>query len=582
MAIRVDFNVGPSFAPVWQNITEFVRSVSISRGKDELLDGFSAGAATIELDNRDRRFDPLFASSPYEGSIVPRRGVRVFSDYDPAVTNRTNLVLNPRPGYFVSAQPLNWYTDLGTAERPDVFTLGTTKFVYIAEATRPYRSVFVTFDATPNFVHTISGLVTLLPSLDPLPAGFKFVVNVQFFTEDDVATGLLSTNSRSVNGVLTTSLFAPDDANYAVVEFTTSPYWTASPSPTVRELVVEVGSQVSTFYDGDSTDTAEITYAWAGTAGDSVSTVTFDNPDPGLQFVGFITDWDLSYSLGGDNTALIKASDGFSLLANQVVQDEEMPIELSGFRISRLLSDPNINYEGSARNIQPGTKFLGNDVTDNDNALSYFQQIELSELGQFFVAKNGDVTFLDASQNNPSPVDSVQTFADDGSGVQFTSLEVVFGTEQLTSTLTVTWPGGSETATNAESVGSYGVTSLSIDTLNQNETDAAYLASYYTIRFGEPQYRVDSITVNVYSLSDEDQTAVLALELGDVVTLKFTPGGVSPQIVQYAKVVRINSTIVDAGKRYELEFGLENFQDFPIVLNDAEYGKIGEDYVLGF
>jgi hypothetical protein len=69
--------------------------------------------------------------------------------------------------------------------------------------------------------------------------------------------------------------------------------------------------------------------------------------------------------------------------------------------------------------------------------------------------------------------------------------------------------------------------------------------------------------------------------LGDVVTVKFTPK-VAPQIVQYGKVVRINSTISDGAKRFEVEFGLETFQVFPMILNDAEYGKLNDDYVLGF
>jgi hypothetical protein len=211
------------------------------------------------------------------------------------------------------------------------------------------------------------------------------------------------------------------------------------------------------------------------------------------------------------------------------------------------------------------------------------QKIELSELGQLFVAKDGDLTFLDASRNNPTPSSDPTTFSDDGMGIRFTSLEVVYGSEQLTNELTVTFTTGSETATNDDSVTAYGVTSLAVDTLNQNSDDAAYLADYYTNRFGNPQYRVDSITVNVLSLTGTKYVlAVRDLELGDIVIVKFTPGNVAPQIVQYAKVVRINTNISDGGKRYEIEFGLETFQTFPMILNDAEYGKLDNTYVLGF
>jgi hypothetical protein len=574
MAIRVDFNTGTSAIPVWSDITSYVRSLSISRGKDELLDGFSAGVATIELNNQDRAFDPLYTSSPYNGDIVPRREVRIFSNYSPTSSSRTNLALNPRPGYETASRATNWYTDLGSTELPDVLTSSGTKLVYIANSTRPYRSVFLNFTATPGSIHTISGLVEI-PNEDPI------MLNVQFFTAADLATGVPASNLFIFAGVLTTSIVAPADASYGRVEFTTEPYFSSN-AATVRNVVVEVGSQVSTFYDGDTTDTADAIYSWAGTPGSSVSTVDFSNAGSGFAFYGYIDDWDLSYDIAGNNTATIKASDGFGLLASQFIPDQTMPIESSGLRILRLLSDPDINYPGPARNIQTGVKFLGTDVTSSDNALSYLQDIELSELGQLFVDKTGNLTFLDSSRNNPKISNSKQTFSDDGTGIAFISLDVIYGSEQLTNTLTVTYPDGSVTATNSTSVNSYGVTSLAIGTLNQNSTDAAYLAAYYTLRFGLPQYRVNAITVNVLSLSAANQTALLGLELGDVVTVKFTPGNVAPQVVQYGKVVRINSNIGDGGKRYEMELGLETFQTFPFILNDATAGKLDSTYVLGF
>ncbi len=61
----------------FEDITDRVRSVSIGRGKNRDLDRFSAGTLSVELNNEDRAFDPLFTSSPYAGDIVPRRDVRV-------------------------------------------------------------------------------------------------------------------------------------------------------------------------------------------------------------------------------------------------------------------------------------------------------------------------------------------------------------------------------------------------------------------------------------------------------------------------------------------------------------------------
>jgi len=61
------------------DITSRVRGVSIGRGKNRELDRFNAGVLSVDLNNEDRAFDPLFTSSPFAGNIVPRRDVRVLA-----------------------------------------------------------------------------------------------------------------------------------------------------------------------------------------------------------------------------------------------------------------------------------------------------------------------------------------------------------------------------------------------------------------------------------------------------------------------------------------------------------------------
>lgn len=62
------------------NVTDKVISYSIARGKSRYLDRYPAGKLTINLDNNDRSFDPLYTASPYAGQIIPRREVRVYSN----------------------------------------------------------------------------------------------------------------------------------------------------------------------------------------------------------------------------------------------------------------------------------------------------------------------------------------------------------------------------------------------------------------------------------------------------------------------------------------------------------------------
>lgn len=81
------------------DVTDTVRQVSIKRGRNRQLEKFTAGNASIVLDNRDRAYDPTNAASPYFGSIVPRKEV-VISDV--GVTLYTGQVADWNYNYSVT------------------------------------------------------------------------------------------------------------------------------------------------------------------------------------------------------------------------------------------------------------------------------------------------------------------------------------------------------------------------------------------------------------------------------------------------------------------------------------------------
>jgi hypothetical protein len=63
----------------WTDITEFVQSVQIRRGRSRQLDYYNAGSATINLNNSSRTFDPLNTASPLYPGVEPRVLVRISS-----------------------------------------------------------------------------------------------------------------------------------------------------------------------------------------------------------------------------------------------------------------------------------------------------------------------------------------------------------------------------------------------------------------------------------------------------------------------------------------------------------------------
>jgi hypothetical protein len=75
--IEIAFDDGPYvWEPYWTDVTEYVRSVNVRRGRNDDLSPF-VGTASVELDNRDRRFDPFNTSGVYYGKLLPRRQIRI-------------------------------------------------------------------------------------------------------------------------------------------------------------------------------------------------------------------------------------------------------------------------------------------------------------------------------------------------------------------------------------------------------------------------------------------------------------------------------------------------------------------------
>ena len=59
------------------DVTQYVKDIQISRGKNRDIDSYTAGESVVTMNNYNRYFDPTFAASPFYGNIIPRREVRI-------------------------------------------------------------------------------------------------------------------------------------------------------------------------------------------------------------------------------------------------------------------------------------------------------------------------------------------------------------------------------------------------------------------------------------------------------------------------------------------------------------------------
>ena len=62
---------------IFYDVTQYVKSVAINRGRSSLFSNFPAGNASVAFNNHNRYFDPVYASSPFVGNIIPGREIRI-------------------------------------------------------------------------------------------------------------------------------------------------------------------------------------------------------------------------------------------------------------------------------------------------------------------------------------------------------------------------------------------------------------------------------------------------------------------------------------------------------------------------
>lgn len=286
------------------------------------------------------------------------------------------------------------------------------------------------------------------------------------------------------------------------------------------------------------------------------------------QFTGVIEDWNFEYDVSGKSNAVIVAADAFTLLAQQTLTPGTAIQQTTGERIDAVLSQPTVAWPLSQRNIDTGSSVVGTDIFDG-NVLSYLQLVEASEQGQLFIAKNGDIRFINGSVTITSGLSTV-LFSDDGTGVPYTNAAVNYGTELLFNQVEASSAAGTAISNNTVSQEKYGITQASVNTLLAVYSSVETLSQYWVNKYGEPEYRFENLTVSLEGISGDNQADVLGLELGDIIQIKFTPNGVGSPIERYGQIINIDHLI--GLDRHSITFGVGSLQYSFLVLDDTGFG----------
>jgi hypothetical protein len=652
--------LAPLLGPTPQDVTEFVRSISIRRGRSKFSDTFDAGQATIVLDNRARTFDPsnlgftfnqpgvifddpdvtfddLGFGSPFAPSMTPRKAVTmevggqllmtgIVEDYDLAYSpdGDSTCTVKVADGFTLIAQaqltagtpvaedtgarigavlddnnvawpPLRRELDTGLS------TVGTAvigdnqnalQYLNLVNASEP-GAVFIDRRGFVRFRNRSS-----------LQSATGLVFSDDADTRDQFATG-----GNNVFEALVGAL------RFRVHEFTSLGSATFTPSGSLRN--VQVLTDRFNLVPNPSFETNTTNWGVSGAGGSGARNTT--------EALFGVASLARSFTASGDGFAQTSTITGLApgqvytasaFVKSSVSKNARVIINFynsSNAFISQFASTATATSVSAwQRRSVTGTVPANGDraivflsITNGANGETHYWDGVLfertSQLRPYFDGNTYDgtggatvTTTWDGTANNSTSRANILTSIPTldaplavnvdvqpvtvryplANALPFSAITREIGTEQLYTQINVNYPGGTETANDLDAQEKYGITALNWNTLLDSQAAAEGLAEYWGRRYSAPTTRLDGVDIIMDGLSATQRGQVLALELGDLVSVRFTPNGIGNPLEQAATVEQITHDITPGGHRVRLGLisGLSGFIIGESILGEEAVG----------
>lgn len=567
------YNKDINGAWVWNDISSYVLSVSINRGKSNDLDAYSSGTLTVTLNNRSRTFEPNYSGSPYYGQIEPYGQVKVVTSgytefvgvidnwsyaYDEkglnataeikATDNMANLAKN-----VLSAQSFNaqlsgsrvksvlygadvMYSepaciDPGTRTiTADTVAEGTNVVEYIQKIAANDGALFYArrdgiLAYKDSSLANSSGLTTVRTnlacnsSLDIAPAGFW--------------TGGSRSSTWAYQG---TYSYTTTSSSYAIDYTETN----------AAKYLINTKYNVSFYIKGGSVDQEVFIYSYMCLGGVPVqvnnvyqgATQTITIPAGTVQRInmGSISSTAATdgITFGVSLTSRVNTANAFYVDAALIEQGVTLGIYFDG---RSTISPPS------------GSTYAFGFTGTADNSSSYW---------------NTTITQINDYTTFTSIADANNT------GIKFNDLVMAYATEKLFNQITINGVQqttiGDSTSQTKYGIKEYAVTNALLDTQVDNDSLAAFLLASYK----NPNFRADSIQIALEGLSASDQNSILAMDLMCQITLKVTPGRVGSALVRNYLVIGINHNI--SLESHMVELKVTSMDAYGFVLDHPTLG----------
>lgn len=609
----------------WTDVTAYVRGIGFQRGRSTELEQFQTGSASVVLSNADRRFDPLYASSPYAGALTPLRPIRITLEHiDGTSTTQTTPVffgyIDGWPQTYetfgdatVTVNASDMFKVLNNLVLPSVwedkiesedpliwirFNDGRSRRVTDSAG---YSAQWTWSDTTavslsPVVGETVAGLIAgdsnqggqftegieLRTNLFDFPAqGFLGDGSVEFWFQtsqaDSESYGLVNfgVGKYALWGRVLSFL------GYGVVQFVigdnqaggdTFDVWTSSVlvnDGKPHHVVATIGlTNAGLWVDGVKATRTESNLAA------NLSLVNTTNGIVGGNTYYLLPDYACTKEFVGTIDELL-IWDG-ALTNAQITNHYEIGSgtfknnERSDLRAGRILD--LIDWPSDGRNFGTGLSTMGPIITGGKTALAALQEVEAAEQGMMFAGADGRVEFI--TRQDFGTATTAATFGDSTGELGYQDIVIEQSDADIANQVTVSRAnGGSYTKINATSQAAYWPRTLEVtDLVVDDDAFAEQLAIDLLRRYKDPQTRIRRLSGTIRGRDATDRQTLLDVGIGDRVTVKRRPQSVGAAISQDLQVQSISGEIGTDNMVLGFDLGPQPTQGF--VLDSSTRGVL--------
>ena len=304
-----------------------------------------------------------------------------------------------------------------------------------------------------------------------------------------------------------------------------------------------------------------------------------------LLWVGYIVNYDYTFTLGGLDTVTVNCADFSYQLGQTFLAEWNVTEQLSSDRFDDLLDLPEVAYTGT-RSIETGVATLGGaaayTVENGTSVAGYANKINEAEQGRIFVDREGTMTFQKRiGQTLGVPV---ADFHDDGTQIGYSAIDISFQADTVINRASVAHAGASspEVAEDLASQALYLIQTRSItDSLVHNDAAALTLAEY--LISPDPEPRFNFLGTEFPGTPALDQDTLALLDVGDLIAIQksITTSAGPTQFAQDLTIEGLEHRLTLSAGHAVTYFTSPTTIVYELILDDLVYGTLNEDNVLG-